>query len=234
MQSREHAPARVQTQAAPPSEPRAGLANLAPPRPVEVLPPETIRTARLVLRPLVASDRAEFVELVRETREHLARFSPLHMPDESDDEFFDRQLALTAEGETTGRSCRRIVVEHGGRIVGACNLNAIRRGLSWEADANWWLAGAVVGRGYATEALAALLTHAFTDLPAGLGLHRVLAGIQIDNAASLRLAERLGFTKAGPEKSYLHVGGKWDLHEMYAVTLERFEARRAARDGGRR
>lgn len=209
------------------SEPRAGIASLTPTRPVEVLPAETIRTARLILRPIVASDRAEFVRVIEASREHLSRFSPLHMPGENDDDLFDRQLALTTEGEETGRACRRIALEHTGSIVGAFNLNAVRRGLACEGDANWWLAPSAAGQGYATEALGALLAHAFADLPVGLGLHQVLAGIQTDNAASLRLAERLGFAKAGPGSTYLHAGGKWDLHEMYAISPESFEAKQA-------
>ncbi|VAX42454.1 hypothetical protein MNBD_PLANCTO03-1237 [hydrothermal vent metagenome] len=219
----------TQTQAGPQTpvspEPRTGLAHLTPARPVEVLPPDALRSARLVLRPLVAADRAEFIRVIRESRKHLARFSPLHMPGESDDALFDRQLALTTEGDATGRACRRIAVEHTGRIVGAFNLNAIRRGLSCEGDANCWLAVSAIGKGYATEAFLALLAHAFADLPEGLGLHRVLVGVQTENTASQQLIERLGFVKAGPNTTYLHAGGKWDLHEMYAASPESFEAR---------
>jgi ribosomal-protein-alanine N-acetyltransferase len=210
-----------------PAEPGARRAPLALVRPVEVLLPDAIGTPRLKLRALVAGDRGEFTRVMQESREHLARFSPLHMPGENDEELFDRQLALTTGGDESGRACRRVAVEGAGRIVGAVNLNAIRRGLTWEGDANWWIAATAGGKGYATEALAALLTHAFADMPDGLGLHRVLAGIQSDNEASLRLAARLGFVRAGPGKSYLHAGGKWDLHEMHSVSPEGFEARLA-------
>lgn len=208
-------------------DPQAVLADLAPARPVRVPPPELIRTERLVLRPLLESDGDEFCRVLRESRTHLARFSKLHMPGESDEDLFRRQLALTAEGDQSTRACRRIALLSPGRIVGAFNLNAIRRGLVWEADANWWLAPSAVGFGLASEALIGLLAHAFADLPEGLGLHRVLAGIQAENAASLRLAERLGFVRAGPHRSFLHAGGKWDLHEMFELGFERFSARRA-------
>ena len=208
-------------------EPRTPLGDLAPVRPVRVTTPGALRTDRLVLRPLVEADRDEFLRVVAESRGHLARFSRLHMPDETDSELFVRQLALTIDGEATHRACRRIITEPAGRIVGACNLNAIRRGLAWEADCNWWLAPSATGRGYAREALTALLGYAFADVPEGLGLHQVLAGIQAENVASVRLARRLGFAPAGPEKSYLHAGGKWDLHEMFVVSPETFAARRA-------
>ncbi|HZW10837.1 MAG TPA: GNAT family protein [Phycisphaerales bacterium] len=210
---------------------RDGLAALKPGKPLEVLGREHLRTPRLVLRPFRAADRDEFIRVVRESRDHLAEFSPLHMPGESDGELFARQLRLALEGDSTLNACRRAAFDESGRLVCAINLNSIRRGLTFEADANWWTGADALHRGYATEALGALLLHAFTDLPAGLGLHRVLAGIQPQNTASRRLAERLGFRRLGPERSYLHAGGKWDLHEMYEVSPDTLMLRAA---GGER
>ncbi len=200
---------------------------LTPSRPVEVLPSGAIRTARLLLRPLTENDRRVFIEVVQKSRQHLERFSPLHMPDETDDQLFDRQLALTARGEASGQACRRIVIDRAGTIVGACNLNAIRRGLAWEGDANCWLAARAEGKGYATEGLIGLFRYAFADLPDGLGLHRVLAWMQSDNTRSERMIERLGFKRGGPEKTFLHAGGKWALHEELVMTPESFAARPA-------
>jgi [ribosomal protein S5]-alanine N-acetyltransferase len=200
---------------------------LTPPRPVEVLPPGAIRTPRLLLRPLVASDREAFLALIDASREHLARFSELHLPGESDGALFERQVRLTAEGEVTGRACRRMIVGPGGALLGACNFNAIRRGLSLEADLNWWLGAGHTGRGYASEAIGAMVRYALADLPDGLGLHRVLACIQEANSASIRLAERLGFEPLGEERTTLHTGGHWDLHRVYSLTPEAFERARA-------
>lgn len=203
------------------AEAREAIAGLKGGRPLEVIGPD-LRTPRLLLRPLQPGDRDEFIRVVRDSRDHLADFSPLHMPGETDADLFERQLRLTLDGERSMSAWRRVALDPAGAIVGAVNLNSIRRGLSFEADANWWIAADATGRGYATESLAALLAHAFADMPAGLGLHRVLAGIQPQNTASRRLAERLGFRRLGPERSYLQAGGKWDLHEMYEVTPESF------------
>lgn len=227
MPHEERSRVRTGVRVVPRADARPVRVDLAPAHPIEVSPAGALRTERFVLRPLVEADRGEFLRVVRGSREHLARFSSLHMPGESDAELFDRQLSLSAEGERSRRACRRVIVDSAGGILGACNLNAIRRGLAWEADANWWLVPSAVGRGCAREALAGLLEHAFADLPDGLGLHRVLAGIQADNQGSLRLALALGFRRAGPERSYLHAGGKWDLHEMFEVSPEGFVARAA-------
>ncbi len=218
-------PAVVSLTDRPPATPHtAPTRGMTPSRPVEVLPTGVIRTERLLLRPLVEDDRCEFIRVVRDSWQHLERFSPLHMPDETDDQLFDRQLALTARGEASGKACRRIVIDRAGTIVGACNLNAIRRGLAWEGDANCWLAASAEGKGYATEGLTGLFRYAFADMPDGLGLHRILAWMQSDNTRSERMIERLGFKRGGPEKTFLHAGGKWALHEELVLTPESFAA----------
>ncbi len=205
---------------------RKTLAILSPSDPVKVAPcrhaPGVLVSERLMLRPLNETDRSAFCALVAASRSHLQVFSPLHMPGETDDALFDRQLARTKEGERTGKACRRMICLHNGAMIGACNLNAIRRGLSAEADCNWWLAPHATGFGYATEALGLLMTHAFADMPAGLGLFRVLAGIQQDNTASIALAGRLGFERLGDEAAYLHAADQWKLHDMYVLSCETF------------
>jgi len=54
--------------------------------------------------------------------------------------------------------------------------------ISYQLLPEWW------GRGYATEAVQAVITHALTSL----GLPRVIAETQIANIASCRLLERIG------------------------------------------
>jgi phosphinothricin acetyltransferase len=58
------------------------------------------------------------------------------------------------------------------------------------------------GRGIGTQMLRALIGGA-----AGLGKHVMIAGVDADNAASIRLHERLGFTRAGQLRE---VGFKFD------------------------
>ncbi|HRQ72816.1 MAG TPA: GNAT family protein [Phycisphaerales bacterium] len=195
---------------------RDAIADLAPARPVIVENRSLLRTARLTLRPLRESDREEYLRVIRLSLDHLDRFSPLHRPGESDDDLFLRQLDLTETGDRNGTAWRRIGVLDDGHIAGAFNLNAIRRGLCLEADANWWIAADRVRLGLAVEGVRGMLDYAFMDLPRGLGLHRVFAGIQPENGASLRMAARLGFVRVGwGVSSYLHAGGRWERHDVY-------------------
>lgn len=60
-------------------------------------------------------------------------------------------------------------------------------------ECGWLLARASWGKGYATEGARRALQHAFTEL----GRERVISLIRPDNAASIRVAERLGETREG-------------------------------------
>lgn len=196
--------------------PRSSTQHAAPLRPVAVDPPGG---PALVLRPLTPADRLEYLQLVRSTRARLDRWLPLHFPGDTDDQLFDRQLELARAGEQTGRAWRRVGCLPDGRIVGGFNLNAIARGLEFEADANWWVADAFTGRGLAAAGVRALLRHAFADLPAGLGLHRIHAGIATDNLASRAVAARAGFSQRPGVRSYLNVTGQWQACDAWAADV---------------
>ena len=78
-------------------------------------------------------------------------------------------------------------VEHGGRVIGDLTL-AWTSAEHRSGELGWVLDPAHQGRGYATEAVAALLPLAFD----GLGLHRVVARVDARNTASAGVARRLG------------------------------------------
>ena len=75
------------------------------------------------------------------------------------------------------------------QLVGSCGLG---RRASGRVEFGYWIARPFWGRGYATEAGAALL-----DIAATLGLARLDASHFLDNPASGRVLEKLGFVAAG-------------------------------------
>ena len=77
------------------------------------------------------------------------------------------------------------------------------------------LVPAARGRGIATEALAALIDWALTDL----GLGRVQAFIAPENVAALTLAERAGLRREGVLRSYWeHGDGRLDVVVLARVS----------------
>lgn len=200
-----------------PTSPRERLAALASPHPIDASDLAPVRSPRLELRPLCESDRAAYLDAVRVSRGALDRWAPLHRPSETDDELFDRQLALTHAAAKRADGFRRVAWYHD-RIAGGFNLTSITRGLSFEADTNWWVRSDLTRLGLGTEGLSALMEIALAPLPVGLGLQRVLAVIRPDNHWSVRLAERSGFRRIEGDRRSVMVGGSWETHDVYERT----------------
>ena len=194
------------------------LAGLVPGQPVEVETPWLLRTLRMTVRRPLATDREPFLRAVVSCRAGLERHCPIHRPGESDEALFGRlQLHDGADGPGM-MSLRCLGVLDDGRVAGGFNLIGLSSGLERKASMNWWIAGDLMGRGLATEGVAALLGHAFADAPPqgrGLGLHFVEAWITRDNAASVRIAEKVGFRAAEAKPSYLRTGDRWVMHDLY-------------------
>jgi RimJ/RimL family protein N-acetyltransferase len=69
------------------------------------------------------------------------------------------------------------------------------------------------GRGYATDAARALIRFGF----ATLGLHRISAAIGPDNAPSIAMIKRLGFTHEGRIRDHVFTNGVWRDSLLYSV-----------------
>ncbi|GEN74569.1 GNAT family N-acetyltransferase [Chryseobacterium hagamense] len=72
------------------------------------------------------------------------------------------------------------------------------------------------GKGYAAEALKGLISCLFTDLQK----HRIIASVDPDNRASLRLMERVGLRKEGHFIKSLFWKNKWVDDVIYAILRE--------------
>lgn len=69
-------------------------------------------------------------------------------------------------------------------------------------------------KGYASEAVMAVLDHCH----GALGVHRIEAFVHVDNIASKRTLERLGFRcEGGPLRDYWCVGGEFASVMVYAL-----------------
>jgi [ribosomal protein S5]-alanine N-acetyltransferase len=70
-------------------------------------------------------------------------------------------------------------------------------------------------RGFATEAVSAMLDFCFGEL----GLHRAQAFIDPNNTASIALVEKLGFRREGLLRDNLRVGDVWRSDLLYALLV---------------
>jgi RimJ/RimL family protein N-acetyltransferase len=74
------------------------------------------------------------------------------------------------------------------------------------------------GRGFMTEALAAVLHFAFEVLK----LHRIEAGCAVENIASAKVLEKAGMTREGTKRRLLPKGDQWLDCYSYAILENEF------------
>ena len=69
------------------------------------------------------------------------------------------------------------------------------------------------GKGFATEAISKVIEISFSELK----LHRLEANIIPANSASIRVVEKLNFTKEGYSENYCNINGIWQDHLRFAI-----------------
>ncbi len=83
-------------------------------------------------------------------------------------------------------------------LLGTVSLMHIAEGMT---EVGYWAHPDARGRGVMTEAVRLACRHAFIDPDdGGLGLHRVYATVAVDNVASRRVLEKVGFHLVGTER----------------------------------
>jgi ribosomal-protein-alanine N-acetyltransferase len=120
-----------------------------------------------------------------------------------------------------------------GLFVGAITLSAIELGAFRCARVGYSLDHACQGQGLMTEALRAVVRHAFESLR----LHRLEASVIPTNERSVRVLERMGFVVEGYARKYLFINGQLRDHLLTSLSnpeLEDPERFRQAGSGGAR
>jgi ribosomal-protein-alanine N-acetyltransferase len=100
--------------------------------------------------------------------------------------------------------------------VGQLTVAGITLGSLRSATIGYWIDSQVAGRGLTTMAVAMACDHCFR----ALRLHRIEIVIRPENAASLRVVEKLGFRHEGFRPAYLHIDGAWRDHEVFALNAD--------------
>jgi 8-oxo-dGTP diphosphatase len=109
-----------------------------------------------------------------------------------------------------------------GAFLGCCGV-AVEAGGA--AEVGYWIGRPFWGRGYATEALGAVVDLAFDRL----GVDRVRASAMPANRASIRVQEKLGFSFVGEAEEPAPARGGPVKVEVRALTREAYERRRESR-----
>ena len=109
-----------------------------------------------------------------------------------------------------------VILDEDGTVAGRITLSEIVKGPFQSCSMGYWLAEDRTGRGLATQAVAAAVVHAFTEM----GLHRVEAATLLSNTASQGVLARNGFEKFGLARRYLKIAGEWQDHVRFQRLAE--------------
>ena len=175
--------------------------------------PPAIETQRLILRLPEMADHVPWSLLRRDGEAFLKDWEPTWSADHFSRRAFRNRVYWAWRAREEGRALALFLIRReGSRLVGAITLDNIRRGPSQSAQVGYWIGQDYARQGLMTEALAAVVHHAFTVLD----LSRIEAACLPENVASRALLERSGFKYEGVAQSYLQIGGRWRNHVLYA------------------
>lgn len=107
-------------------------------------------------------------------------------------------------------------IELDGEFVGQLNVSGIVMGSLSSAQLGYWVSERAAGRGATPTAVALATDYCFRRL----NLHRMEICIRPENAASLRVVEKLGFRYEGLRRRYIHINGDWRDHFSFALTSD--------------
>lgn len=175
--------------------------------------PPPIETERLSLRLPEMADHAAWVRLRREGEAFLRDWEPSWSADHFTRKAFRNRVYWAARARDEGRALPLFLVRRvDARLLGAITLDNIRRGPSQSATIGYWIGPEHARQGYMSEALQAVVHHAFSVMD----LSRIEAACLPENAPSRGLLERAGFKYEGVAQSYLQIAGRWRNHVVYA------------------
>lgn len=175
--------------------------------------PATITGARVYLRPPKLRDADVFLAAAKGSRE---LHGPWTRPPETRARFATFVARFAPRAATTTHAGYLVFRREDDALVGVFNFSEIVRGAFQSAYLGYFAFAPHAGNGYMTEGMALALDMAF----ARLKLHRVEVNIQPTNLRSLRLAQRVGFTREGFSRRYVKIAGRWRDHVRLAILAE--------------
>jgi RimJ/RimL family protein N-acetyltransferase len=105
------------------------------------------------------------------------------------------------------------------KLIGDCGFRALAADPE-QAEVGITLAPEFQGKGYASEALTALLRFLFTELKQ----HRVIGSVDPRNLTSMKLLERVGMRKEAHFVKSLWFRGEWVDDVIFAILQEEWTA----------
>jgi ribosomal-protein-alanine N-acetyltransferase len=190
----------------------AFLRSISPPPSSQV-----IRGDSVLLRTPVLSDYTQWTKLREESRAFLAPWEPIWPGDDLTKLAFRRRLRRYQREIRNGTGYPYFVFSSDGEtLLGGLTLAQIQRGVTQSAVIGYWMGVRYAGKGLMTSGVRAVVGFSFETLH----LNRLEAACLPRNTASIRLLEKVGFTREGYARKYLCIDGRWQDHVLYGLVRD--------------
>ncbi len=167
----------------------------------------TLRTDRLILRPLELTDGPRVRDLAgaKEIADVTDRIPHPYL-----DGLAEQWIATHADEYKRGKSAIFAITQAwDGLLIGAIGLELKNR----QGEMGYWLGMDYWGKGFCTEAAEEVLRFGFEDLD----LSRIHAQHFSRNPASGRVMEKIGMTYEGTLRQHVEKNGKFENVECYGI-----------------
>jgi [ribosomal protein S5]-alanine N-acetyltransferase len=172
-----------------------------------------LRGKGVYLRPPQTHDYEAWSDLRAASRAFLVPWEPTWPGDDLTREAFRRRLRRSHQEIANDEAYPFLIFRDNGVLVGGLTLGQIKRAVVQSGTLGYWIGAAHARQGLMSAAVRAIIGYGFTTLR----LHRIEASCLPNNKASIRLLERMGFTKEGYARAYLRINGIWQDHLLYGL-----------------
>ena len=175
--------------------------------------PPRIVSGPLTLRTLGTREEEAWINLRATNRQWLRQWEATSPPGERGEVMSYRALLRRERQQWRDETTYPFVLEFEGKLVGRLSVAGIRWGAERGGSVGYWIDHGHAGRGIMPRAVALAIEFSFSR-----GLHRLEVAVRPENAASLKVAQKLNLREEGPRLSYLHIDGDWRDHRVFAIT----------------
>ncbi len=172
-----------------------------------------IRTDRIELRLPRRSDFVSWARQRRASAEFHRPWVPTSFAGVLSRAEYGKWVRLSHRSFKLGTEVNLLVVRRSDQaLLGCLACKNIRRGTMQSGTLSYWIGKEFARSGYMSEAVAAFVGHAFSEMELG----RLEAACLPENAASRGLLVKTGFREEGRAAAYLKIAGAWRDHILYS------------------
>jgi RimJ/RimL family protein N-acetyltransferase len=169
-----------------------------------------LKTPRLLLREFRTSDHAAVHAFASDTE--VTRYTDWGPNSPHDTAAFLAEVTQDSSSTPRCRFALAVVSCEHDTLIGSIELQVTSASdqhgaIGYVLHRDWW------GKGYASEAATALLRFGID----ALGLHKISATCDPDNAASARVLTKIGMRRESHLRDHLHIRGQWRDRVVYAA-----------------